>query len=142
MPYATQQDMVDRFAQTELVQLTNPDNPAATTVNATVLGQALADADAAIDGYLQSRYTLPLAVVPKVILRYACDIARYFLYDDRATEQVEKRYNDAIKFLEQVAKGAITLGLSATGAQPAEAGGAQMESDTPVFQREDSKGFI
>ena len=142
MTYAVQQDMVDRFAQTELVQLTNPDNPAATTINATVLGQALADADAAIDGYLQGRYTLPLAVVPKVIVRYACDIARYFLYDDRATEQVEKRYNDAIKFLEQVAKGAITLGLSATGAQPAEADGAQMESDTPAFRRADSTGFI
>ena len=142
MSYAIQQDMVDRFAQTELVQLTNPDNPAATTINATVLGKALTDADAMIDGYLQGRYTLPLAVVPQALTRYACDLARYFLYDDHASEQVQKRYDDVIKFLEQVAQGKITLGLSSTGGEPAEADGAQMESDAPVFRRDDSTDFI
>lgn len=140
MTYATQQDMIDRFAQTELVQLTDRANTG--NIDATVLGQALADANAAIDGYLQGRYTLPLAVVPQVLTQYACDIARYRLYDDAASEQVQKRYDDAIKFLELVAQGKITLGLSSGGDAPAEADGAQMEGTDPVFRREDSTGFI
>ncbi len=140
MPYATQQDMIDRFAQTELVELTDRGNTG--NIDSTVLNRALTDADALIDGYLQSRYTLPLAVAPKVLTLYAGDIARYLLYDNHATEQVKKRYDDAIAFLKQVAKGAITLGLSATGDQPAEADGAQMESGGSVFKREDSTDFI
>lgn len=141
MGYATQQDMVDRFGETELVQLTNRDNPAATTINATVIGKALADADAQIDGYL-GRYTLPLAIVPPMLTRHACDIARYHLYDERATEQAQKRYDDAIAYLKDVAKGDILLGPTTAGETPAPADGAQVESADSVFRRDRSTGFI
>lgn len=140
MTYATQQDMIDRFAQTELVELTDRSNTG--NIDTTVLNRSLSDADVLIDGYLQGRYTLPLVTVPKVLSLYAGDIARYLLYDNQAPEQVEKRYDDAIKFLQQVAQGKITLGLSAAGESPAEADGAQMESGGSVFKREDSTGFI
>ena len=64
--------------------------------------------------------------MPTVLVRLACDIARYHLYDDRATEQVAKRYNDAIKFLALVSKGDVQLGVSADeGAPAASAGGPE-----------------
>ncbi len=108
MGYATQQDMIDRFAQVELIQITDRNNTG--SIDAAVLGQALADADAAVDGYLASRYTLPLATIPKSLTRVACDIARYYLYDNAATEEVRNRYADAVKLLTALARGDITLG--------------------------------
>ncbi len=140
MGYATQQDMIDRFGQAELVQLTDRYNTG--SIDATVLGQHLADADNKIDGYLEGRYTLPLAVVPKSLARIACDITRYFLHDNAATEEVRARYEDATRYLEKVSEGKITLGLSSAGGKPTEADGAQMESDPPVWRRGDSTDFI
>lgn len=111
MTYATQQDMIDRFGNDELIQITDRTNTGA--IDANVLAQALADADAEIDGYLGSRYSLPLTSVPKILTRLACDIARYDLYDAQATDQVKERYQNAREFLTAVSRGKITLGVSA-----------------------------
>ena len=107
MPYATQQDLVDRFGSQELAQLTDP--VAGTTINATTVARALADADAEIDTRLAMRYGLPLATVPIVLVRLAADLARYFLWDARVTDQVRNRYTDAIRLLDKIGSGAIKL---------------------------------
>jgi phage gp36-like protein len=106
--YATKQNMIDRFGSEELIQLTDRNNTGA--IDDVVLGQALADADTKIDGYLGTRYTLPLATVPPSLTPIACDIARYNLYDKHATEEVRNRYKDAEGFLKLLAKGEVTLG--------------------------------
>ena len=108
MSYAAQADLVDRFGAAELAQLTDP--TAGTTINATTVARALSDADAEIDVRLATRYALPLAATPVVLVRVAADLARYFLWDARATEQVRNRYKDAIKLLDQIAGGAVKLG--------------------------------
>lgn len=131
MPYATQQDMEYRFGAAELAQLTDRQN--GTTIDATVLGKALADADDLINSYLATRYSLPLASVPKVIVRAACDIARYFLYEDRVTDQVRARYDDTVRFLRSIADGAVSLGLDAAQSVPASAGGPMYDARDRVF---------
>lgn len=108
MTYATQTDLVERFGATELAQLTDP--VAGTTINTTTVARALTDADAEIDARLAQRYALPLASTPVVLVRVAADLARYFLWDARASEQVRNRYKDAIGLLNQIASGAVTLG--------------------------------
>lgn len=139
MTYAVQQDLVDRFGQTEIAQLTDRTN--GTTIDTAVLGKALADADDLINSHLATRYTLPLASVPKVIVRAACDIARYYLYEDRVTEQVRARYEDTVKFLKAVADGAVTLGLDAANQVASQSGGAQVDAGDRVFkQGRPSKG--
>jgi len=125
--YAVKQDMIDRFGETELVQLTNKDNNAATSIDDPALEQALIDASAEIDGYLSGRYALPLANVPQVLKRNACDIARYHLYDDRVTEQVAKRYESTVAYLRSVGKGDISLGLDAAEQPAAAAGGPKAD---------------
>lgn len=107
MTYATQQDLVDRFGTAELAQLTDP--AAGTTINATTVARALADADAEIDTRLAAYYTLPLATVPAVLTRLAADLARYFLWDTRATDQVRNRYKDAAGLLDKIGSGAVQL---------------------------------
>lgn len=144
MAYCTKQDLIDRFGEAELIQLTDRPDPAtgATTgaIVDSVLNQAIADADAEINGYL-AKYTLPLATVPTVLVRSACDLARYFLMDDAATAQATKRYEAVLKFLREVGKGAISLGVDASGNKPTPNDGAVMESGGRVFGRDDN-GFL
>ncbi|MBL8500038.1 MAG: DUF1320 domain-containing protein [Nitrosomonas sp.] len=141
MTYATQQNMIDRFGESELIELT--DRGGNDVIDVAVLSLALVDADATINGYLAARYTLPLAnPVPEMLERFACDIARYALYDDEVKEAIETRYKDAIAYLRDVSTGKADLGVSDTSNKPASTATAQMSSTTPVFRREDSRGFI
>ena len=107
MTYATQTDMVDRFGTAELAQRTDRIN--GTNIDAVVLGRALADADAEIDGYLATRYTLPLASVPVVLTRLSADMARYNLYDDGVPSTVRQRYEDAVSLLKRMSSGDVQL---------------------------------
>lgn len=107
MSYASQTDLTDRFGATELAQRTDRTN--GTTIDTVVLGRALSDADAEIDGYLATRYSLPLASTPPVINRLACDLARYRLYDDGVPETVRVRYQDAVSLLKRMASGEVQL---------------------------------
>lgn len=138
MTYATVTDLIDRYGEQELIQLT--DRNGAGPYDATVVARALADADSEIDGYLAARYTLPLATTPAAITRVACDLARYRLFGDHMTEVVRTRYEDAVRLLQGVAKGSVTLGLPAT-TQPAVESGAEIQSGGRIFDRADN-GFI
>lgn len=141
MSYATQQNLIDRFGEQELIQLTDRANLGA--IDATVVGRALNDADAQINGYLAARYTLPLTEpMPTILERLACDIARYALYEDKVTEIVEKRYKDAIALLRDVSSGKAELGLDNTDNNPASKSLAEISSTTPVFRRSESDGFL
>lgn len=112
MPYATQSQMVERFGALELIQLTDRAEPLTGAIVAAVLDAALLDADQEIDSYLRGVRALPLAEpIPERLVRVACDLARYHLYDDRAPEGVRTRYQDAIRWLRDVAAGKAALGL-------------------------------
>ena len=114
MPYAVRQDYIDRFGIAELVQLVDRDQD--DVEDPGVLDQAIADAGAEIDGYLSARYALPLATTPAVLVRICCDITRYRLYDNRATEEVRVRYTDAVRYLTSIAGGVVQLGLATPAA--------------------------
>ncbi|MGE0451842.1 MAG: gp436 family protein [Vicinamibacterales bacterium] len=129
MTYATKQQMIDRFGETELIQLT--DEAGLGVIDDVKIGDCLQDADDEINTFLAARYALPLSSVPKVLVRWACDAARYFLYDDQATEQVRKRYEDVRRSLEAVAKGTLSLGLDETASETA------TESGTVAYEKTD-----
>lgn len=141
--YATASAMITRFGEQDLTLLTEREDSVPGEINLALLEQALSDASAEIDGYIAGRYVLPLTTVPAVLERNCCDIARYFLYGDKAPEQVEKRYTAVVKFLTAVSKGDISLGLADTGET---AGQSELvisiESAGSVFGRKSAKGFI
>jgi len=123
--------MIDRFTESELIQLT--DRAGLSLIDSVVLDQAISDAAAEIDGYL-THYDLPLLSVPALLVRISCDIARYFLYDDMATEQVIRRFDASLKYLVSIGKGDIKLpGQSASSAAGQDL--AVMQSDGSVFGR-------
>ncbi|MDX1464121.1 MAG: DUF1320 domain-containing protein [Halomonas sp.] len=131
MPYITLQDLIDRFGQDELLQLAADDTGQA--IDQGEIDLAIADAGGEIDGRVAAGgYAVPLDPVPSIVQAYACDIARYRLYDERATDQVTKRYEDAIKFLRAVAKGEVKLGIgSEAGGESA--GSAEFQSAERVM---------
>jgi phage gp36-like protein len=142
--YASAQDMINRYPNRDLVQLTNED-PTATTVNLTPITQALADASAEIDGYIEGRFTLPLADPPAVLNRLTTDIAMYRMQSLRPLHDLEdarKRYEDAVAMMIKVAAGELTLGLSADGQEPPV---AQLEGSVQgpdrVFNRKTLRGY-
>jgi phage gp36-like protein len=111
--YVNKQQLIDRFGQDELIQLTDRSTPAVGDIDDDVVNAVIDDVSSLIDSHLQARYTLPLINPPRVLQRFAGDIVRYYLYEDRATERVTELYNDAMKYLAAVRDGKINLGLPA-----------------------------
>lgn len=107
------------------------------------VGRALTDARNTIDSYIAGRYTLPLSPVPQVLTRIACELARYYLYDDQLTEPVKQRYDANIKFLVGVASGDVKLGVDAdSGVEPAGGGQVALITSGRVWDRRTSGGFL
>lgn len=71
----------------------------------------LARASARIDSRLAVRYSLPFPSTPPELVPLCLDIARYFLHDKWAREEVLRRYTDAMAELEAIAKGLATITL-------------------------------
>jgi phage gp36-like protein len=115
MVYATQQEFIEAFGEQEAIMLTNLDDASALAINTIRLDRALVDASALIDTYCGARYVLPLSPLPQSVIPYCLDIARYRLDRIRSREDVRLRYEDAIKYLEQVTKGMISLGADLLG---------------------------
>jgi phage gp36-like protein len=129
--YASLSDLTTRFSESEILQLADPTDTG--SVDTTITDDALNDADGVINGYLASRYTLPLTKTPTVITRIACDIARYFLYKDRVTDAVKERYDAAIAFLKGISSGQVSLGPDASGATADTAGSVEYQAPCRVF---------
>jgi len=110
MSYSAQADLTEQISEDKLTQLT--DDADAGSIDADAVTRAIADADAEIDGYCATRYTVPFSPVPVLIRKISVDIAIYNLYARRTSvpEDRQKRYTDAIRFLKDVAKGIATLG--------------------------------
>ena len=66
MSYAAQSNLIERFGEAMLVALTDRAAVATGAVDAAVIARALIDTDAIIDGYLATRYLLPLSDVPQL----------------------------------------------------------------------------
>ncbi|KTG26273.1 hypothetical protein AWR38_00460 [Idiomarina sp. WRN-38] len=131
MPYCTQADLIERFGESELLAIARDESGMA--IDTAVVERACEDASGEIDGYVSAAgYPVPLSPVPRIVIANACDIARYRLYDEHATDQVQKRYDDAVKFLRSVSRGEVKLGIS-TGPASSSAGSVQMNSSRRVF---------
>jgi len=134
MTYASQTDLEERFGVNEVLQLSDRENTGSIVV--AVVTRARADADAEIDTYLASRYALPLSSVPAVLVRVAADMARYYLHDNRATEEVKARYDAAIRWLKSISSGAATLGLdTAADVVAPTTGRVQIDAPDRVFSQ-------
>jgi phage gp36-like protein len=168
MTYATPTDLLTRFDASEIAQRVDRGVPRLITAQLmqdaaagaslaaypldaagraqaamVVLQRALQDADDTINGYISARYTLPLAPVPAVLGRVACELARFYLYDDQVTDPIKDRHAANIRWLGEVSRGTVSLGAdAASGVQPVSSAGAELVTSAPVWKRENSRSFL
>lgn len=168
MTYATASELLTRFDAAEIAQRVDrgvprlvtaellrdvaagaslaaytPEQTARAQDALVVVRRALQDADDTINGYISARYTLPLEPVPPVLARVACELARFYLYDDQVTDLVKDRQAANIKWLGEVSKGAVSLGAdAASGQQPTSSAGAELVSSGSIWKRGNSQSFV
>lgn len=134
--YATAEDMVRKFGLREVLMLADPEDTG--EIDSTILDGALTEASAEIDTYLAGRYRLPLDPMPAHLATICCNIARYMLTGDERleTNAIGERYKAAVRYLELVASGKVTLGPAAEdGITPSADGDVQFLQGTRVFAR-------
>jgi len=122
--YATQQDLVDRFGNAEMLAIGDRDQDQ--VIDVTVVTGALDDASALIDTYLGKRYDLPLAATPPALVPIAAALARHALYAANPPEDVRAAHDDALRFLRDLAAGKAVLDIA--GSEPASAVGKALTS--------------
>ena len=143
MAYSTLDDIKKLLPEEALIQLTDDENLG--VVNQGRVDEAIAQADAEINSYCASKYTVPFTTVPAIAKKISVDLAIYNLYSrkvDIIPETRAERYKNAIRQLEGISKGTISLGVDPAPAATTE-GGAETnkaESDR-IFTRDKLEGF-
>lgn len=97
-------------------------------VDPTVVTQVIARAQGIVDGFLGSRYAVPLASPSDLVKNITLDIARWFLYSNRGMGDLElarRNYHDALSLLKDIAAGRMQIGVAMkpTGSETVTAGG-------------------
>jgi phage gp36-like protein len=85
---------------------------------------ALDSADATLNGYFAARYKLPLVAWGADVKQCAADVAAYRLMSrhgyasEGEDSDLRQRYEDALKWLENVVRGMITPDVAVTSPSP------------------------
>lgn len=98
LEYLTDEDLRARYPNDGFL-LDDPD----------AVSAAIVDAVAEAEGYLAGRYVLPLPDVPPVLTGKLCDIVRYRLWREEASDEVRQRYRDAVSWLKDLSAGRAVL---------------------------------
>ncbi|MEW6490767.1 MAG: DUF1320 domain-containing protein [Thermodesulfobacteriota bacterium] len=125
--YVTPELLLRGLSEEHQAQLT--DDAGTGEADAAVLEEAIADAEAEADAYVQAVYPLPLPSVPRLLTRIVIDLAVWHLFGRRQLhdDAVEARHKAAVKLLERIAAGEIALGIAAP---PAKATGSAATNKT------------
>jgi phage gp36-like protein len=109
--YAAQSDLEKYFGEADVLRAADRDGDGVADTD--VITTAITAAEEEIDSYVAVRYDLPLAVVPGVLTRVCSDLAMYHMSIDTLsmTEDKEKRYERGLKWLRDLSRGVVTLGV-------------------------------
>lgn len=140
-PYCEHADILGQISPDVLIQLT--DDTSDGVADMSRVTQAIATADAEIDGYCAGRYNVPFSPVPAVIKGLSVEIAVYYLYKRRTVpERIEKAYDKAIARLKDISRGLLTLGVIPEPIPaPAGSGSFSVTDNERVFTRNTLKGY-
>jgi len=138
--YITKQQMIERYGEQSLVELTDRTAPYSEDIVDAVLDVAIADAAALVDSFVSGRYDLPLVAVPSILRGYTGDIAFYKLHRGMYSDEVRKSYEDALDFLKRLADGKVFLDVA--GSQPKSSpADARVEGPPRIFSKDSLEGF-
>lgn len=131
--YCTQQDIIDRYGEDELIVAADRDSDGEADEDIVLKG--LEDASEEIDTYLGGRYSLPLSPAPGILKRLCVDMALYHMSSPPSiTDEKRRRYEDAIKLLTKISEGKVTLG-SDDPVETGTSGGSFFQAKPRQFKR-------
>lgn len=143
MPYLTRTDYEERFGAEELEQVLATDE-------SIKLERAIADAESIVNGYLAAVpgrvFAVPLLIAPTPsrVVEITADLARYEIHAKKVTHEIKRRRNEAMRFLENLVKGAVGIPelLPDGGAVPPVIGGMDVHAEERVFTACSLRGFV
>jgi phage gp36-like protein len=142
MSYCDQAAIALRITPSELVGLT--DDSGSGSVDASVVTEAIAAADAVIDGFLRGRVALPLTVspVPALLRQAAVDLSIWNLFTRRTQagelpQGITLRYQEAMKTLRGIASGDIAIFDSSSAVTEESGTQTNKDSTSREFNDED-----
>lgn len=150
MPYCNLDEIKKLLPEETLIQLVDDENlkPAAITPSHTAMigriDEAIATADAEIDGYCAGRYSVPFLPVPPVVKALSVEISIYYLYKRRTVpETIDNAYDRAVARLKDISKGIMSLGVTPPPAEAANGDGVSCNrtEDDRIFTMNKMKGF-
>lgn len=108
--------------------------------------EAIDGAAAEINGYCAGRYDVPFNPVPGIVAKVAADLAIYNLYArvvEAIPETRQKQHDAALKLLEKIAEGRISLGTTdaAVAPSPMPANSIQVKQAAPTFISESLRNY-
>ena len=142
MAYTTEADLIDRYGERMLVLLTDRASPATGTIDSAVVSAAIEGAEAVIDGYLATRYALPLSAVPKLISEIAEAIAIWKLHPAAPDPKIEADYRTAMTLLGDIAAGRVRLEVAGVASAETGGTGARLTDRERPLTEDNLKGFI
>jgi len=135
------------MTERELIRMT--DDAATGSVDTAIMTQMVTAGEAEAEGYLAQRYTVKSSLsasdkTDALVLGRMVDLVVYRLFERRnaVDELLRLRYEDAIKWLKDVAAGKTGLpGWSEKGASPSPAGKVIISSTDRVLGRSNCAGL-
>lgn len=140
--YATVQQMTDRFGANLLVALTDRAAVATGLIDGAIVEKALNDASEVIDGYLASKYVLPLATTPGIVADLCQSIAIYKLHITQPDEKIVRDHQDGLKALRDIADGRLRVPVAGLDPTVTAGSGVQIVDRERPFTEDNMTGFI
>lgn len=109
MAYTSREEIETAVGETLLASLTMTRDG---SIDYDLVDEKITDAEAVVDGYLRSRFTVPITPVPTLIRKITKDIVVYYLYHKNYEEIPDGRkdqYANAISILKGIQGGTIHL---------------------------------
>lgn len=140
MAYATLEQLIARCGESELIQLTDPANQA---IDESVVAVAQEHSCALIDGYLATRYRVPVVdCADPALARMDCSFTRYYLWKEERSKAVQGDYDADLAILRDYQSGrAVLLGAARPDVGTPGDDLILMQSAGSMFSR-DSGGFL
>lgn len=129
--YATTAELQNYLGSDEYVRIADRDGSGAVDADAVTL--ALSDASSVADSYC-ARW-LPIDSVPSALRRAVMAIAVYSLAGNTQTDDQRRRYEDAIRWLRDVADGKASLGIPPASTATSSAGTIAYDTGERVMTR-------
>lgn len=140
--YCTLDDLLEKVSEDVLIDITTDGGIDAVAVDQDKVNDAIADASALIDSFCQKKYDVPFDPAPRIIKKIAVDLTLYELFSLRGInededQEIVTKQKQAIRFLEKIASGALTIGVPS----PPPGNSLKVESQDRVFSRDSMKEF-